>query len=109
MRPRRRSCTSAAIVEVAEREDALFATRSHPYTQALLSAVPVPDPVEEAERRRIVLEGDVPSPLSPPSGCSFHPRCAARERVDGERCERDAPELVALGEGRRRACHLEDH
>ncbi len=94
------------IVELAPR-DALFAAPAHPYTRALLSAVPIPDPTRERARRRIVLEGDVPSPTAPPSGCAFHPRCPERAQVPGERCSRERPELQphALGI---RACHLPD-
>jgi oligopeptide/dipeptide ABC transporter ATP-binding protein len=76
----------------------IFDDPRHPYTRALLSAVPVPDPVVERSRARIVLEGEVPSPLSPPSGCSFHPRCP--EVID--RCRRERPPLVPL---RRAAGH----
>jgi peptide/nickel transport system ATP-binding protein/oligopeptide transport system ATP-binding protein len=86
------------IVERAEAE-ALFADPAHPYTIALLSAIPVPDP--RARLRRIVLEGDVPSPLDPPRGCAFHPRCPLAE----EGCRAERPELVDLGPGHRVACH----
>jgi len=87
------------IVELAETA-ALFAEPRHPYTQALLSAVPVPDPA--ARRKRIILEGDVPSPLAPPPGCRFHTRCPhARER-----CREEVPALVAEGGGRATACHF---
>ena len=97
------------VVEVAER-DALFGDPRHPYTRALLSAVPHPDPTVERRRERIVLEGDVPSPLAPPSGCAFHPRCVERPRVAGDRCAQEVPKLVARsGSGARRqaACHLD--
>ena len=87
------------IVELAETA-ALFAEPRHPYTQALLSAVPVPDPA--ARRKRIILEGDVPSPLAPPPGCRFHTRCPhARER-----CRAEVPALVADAAGRGTACHF---
>ncbi|MCP3915922.1 MAG: ATP-binding cassette domain-containing protein [bacterium] len=94
------------IVEIADRAE-LFENPSHPYTRSLLSAIPHPDPVAERNRTRIVLEGDVPSPIDPPSGCTFHPRCPDREKVAGERCVREVPELVTLEGGRRHACHLE--
>jgi len=89
------------VVEIAER-DALFDDPRHPYTRALLSAVPHPDPRIERGRERIVLEGDVPSPLDPPTGCRFHPRCVERGNVAGDRCETTEPAL-----GSRSACHLE--
>ena len=92
------------IVEEAER-DALFGAPAHPYTRALLSAVPEPDPEREATRERIVLTGDVPSPLDPPSGCAFHPRCPHASEVPGERCARERPELASSHE-RQVACHL---
>ncbi|MEM9382285.1 MAG: oligopeptide/dipeptide ABC transporter ATP-binding protein [Planctomycetota bacterium] len=88
------------VVEVATR-DALFESPEHPYTKALLSAVPHPDPKIERTRERIVLEGDVPSPLDPPSGCRFHPRCVERGDVPGDRCRTESPELAG-----RSACHL---
>ena len=94
------------VVEVADRE-ALYTDPQHPYTQALLSAIPLPDPVAERGRERIVLTGDVPSPIDPPAGCTFHPRCQSRERVPGERCSTASPELQALGGSARQvACHL---
>jgi oligopeptide transport system ATP-binding protein len=62
------------IVEIADRTD-IYENPLHPYTRALLSAVPIPDPVKDAERERIILTGEVPSPLNPPAGCVFHPRC----------------------------------
>lgn len=89
------------VVEIAER-DALFDDPRHPYTRALLSAVPHPDPRIERGRERIVLEGDVPSPLDPPTGCRFHPRCVERGQVTGDRCATLEPVL-----GSRSACHLE--
>jgi oligopeptide/dipeptide ABC transporter ATP-binding protein len=89
------------VVEIAER-DALFDDPRHPYTRALLSAVPHPDPRIERRRERIVLEGDVPSPLDPPTGCRFHPRCVERGQVTGDRCATLEPVL-----GSRSACHLE--
>lgn len=90
------------VVELAEATE-LYAEPKHPYTKALLSAVPVPDP--KGKRERIVLEGDVPSPLDPPSGCSFHPRCAIAEKG---LCDRKVPELKQLSGGREVACHLAD-
>jgi oligopeptide/dipeptide ABC transporter ATP-binding protein len=72
----------------------------HPYTQALLSAVPVVDP--DSKRRRIILSGDVPSPIHPPAGCPFHPRCPLAEA----RCEAEAPVLREIEPGHWAACHL---
>jgi oligopeptide/dipeptide ABC transporter ATP-binding protein len=89
------------IVETGTREQ-IYAEPSHPYTQALLSAAPVPDPRARAARERIVLTGDVPSPARPPSGCPFHPRCfMARER-----CKVDVPPLRELEPGHWSACHF---
>ncbi len=95
------------IVEIAER-DALFGAPQHPYTRALLSAVPVPDPERERARRRIVLEGEVPSPLAPPPGCPFHPRCPERARVAGDRCATEPPRLESVPAAPETlcACHL---
>jgi len=88
------------IVEISPAEE-LYQRPVHPYTEALLSAVPVPDPDLSAKRERIVLEGDVPSPISPPSGCRFHPRC----RYATEICAVEEPPLVAHGTGHLAACH----
>jgi oligopeptide transport system ATP-binding protein len=81
------------IVELSETGE-LFGRPLHPYTQALLSAIPMPDPDKEAERKRIILEGDVPSPANPPSGCRFHPRC----RYATDICKEQDPEYRDLGE-----------
>jgi oligopeptide/dipeptide ABC transporter ATP-binding protein len=89
------------IVEIAER-DALFERALHPYTQALISAIPVPDPVLERRRRRIVLEGDVPNPLEPPPACRFNTRCWKAEEI----CETDAPELAVRCDEHPAACHF---
>jgi oligopeptide/dipeptide ABC transporter ATP-binding protein len=72
-----------------------------PYTEALLSAVPIPDPDLAEKRERIVLEGDVPSPINPPSGCRFHPRC----RYATDICREAEPPLVDYGGGHLAACH----
>jgi peptide/nickel transport system ATP-binding protein len=89
------------IVEVADRRN-LFADPKHPYTQALLSAVPVPDPT--VKRNRIILKGDVPSPIRPPSGCRFHTRCP----FAFDRCKSEEPVLRPIGPGQLAACHLHD-
>jgi oligopeptide transport system ATP-binding protein len=89
------------IVEIADR-DTLFRDPAHPYTQALLSAVPVADPVVESRRPRQILRGEVPSVMRPPSGCRFHPRCAHAMDV----CSKEDPPLVELSPGRAAACHL---
>jgi oligopeptide transport system ATP-binding protein len=91
------------IVEVATRED-LYRTPLHPYTVALLAAVPVADPVIEASRKRVIVVGEVPSAMNPPSGCRFHTRCPQAM----ERCKVDDPEMRDLGAGRSVACHLHE-
>jgi oligopeptide transport system ATP-binding protein len=89
------------IVELADRE-AIYEAPRHPYTKALLSAVPIPDPEVEARREHIVLGGEVPSPLHPPTGCAFHPRCP----IAVEECRRTRPELREVEPQHRAACHL---
>src|SRR5215208_1209578 len=87
------------IVELAERTK-LYSMPMHPYTQALLSAVPIPDPQIEKKRKRIILEGDVPSPLNPPSGCHFHTRCP----IAIEKCKVEEPPFMDYGNGHFAAC-----
>ena len=87
------------IVEIAER-DAIYANPLHPYTEALLSAVPIPDPDVDSQRNRIQLAGEVPSPLSPPTGCVFHPRCH-RATAD---CHEVVPELREAHAGHWASC-----
>jgi oligopeptide/dipeptide ABC transporter ATP-binding protein len=89
------------VVEVADRQ-ALYEDPLHPYTRALLSAVPIPDPALEARREHTVLRGEVPSPLSPPPGCVFHPRCP---RAEG-RCSAEVPPLREIKPAHRGACHF---
>ncbi|MDH3882938.1 MAG: dipeptide ABC transporter ATP-binding protein [Desulfobacterales bacterium] len=87
------------IVELATDRE-LYQNPLHPYSRALLAAVPIPDP--EIQRKKIVLQGDVPSPINPPSGCSFHTRCPECEEV----CSRQEPTLQDMGNGHWVACHL---
>jgi oligopeptide/dipeptide ABC transporter ATP-binding protein len=89
------------IVEISPAEE-LYVRPVHPYTEALLSAVPIPDPDLSDDRQQIVLEGDVPSPISPPSGCRFHPRC----RYATDICKEEEPPLTPHGSlGHLAACH----
>ncbi len=96
------------IIEVAERDE-LFERPAHPYTQALLSAIPLPDPRRERARQRIIITGDVPSPANPPSGCRFRTRCQkfANVLTDAQRqkCIDDDPQLADRGAGHLNACH----
>jgi oligopeptide/dipeptide ABC transporter ATP-binding protein len=94
------------IVEVAESRE-LNMRPLHPYTVALISAIPIPDPAVESRRRRIILSGDVPSPVNPPEGCRFHTRCWLRERLgDPDRCVAEDPQLRSLSSGHEVACHF---
>jgi oligopeptide transport system ATP-binding protein len=93
------------IVEIANRDD-LYANPLHPYTQALLSAIPIPDPRVESRRKRIILSGDIPSPVNPPPGCRFHTRCP----VAFDRCKVEVPSLKTYATGHVAACHwVEEH
>jgi oligopeptide/dipeptide ABC transporter ATP-binding protein len=92
------------MMELADR-DSLYAEPRHPYTQALLSAVPIPDPAEEARRKRVIVQGDIPSAASPPSGCVFHTRCPLAKDI----CRTDVPtwrKLPDAGPDRWAACHF---
>jgi oligopeptide/dipeptide ABC transporter ATP-binding protein len=87
------------IAEIAERHE-LYKNPQHPYTEALLSAIPLPDP--DRERGRTILKGDVPSPLNPPAGCRFHPRCPLAIDI----CHQQVPDLVSIGSDHQVACHV---
>jgi oligopeptide transport system ATP-binding protein len=91
------------IMELAD-VDTLYTRPKHPYTQALLSAVPVPDPEVEATRKRVILQGDIPSPANPPPGCVFNTRCPVAQ----ERCVNEVPEWRELESGHWVACHFAD-
>jgi oligopeptide transport system ATP-binding protein len=90
------------MAEVAER-DTLYERPMHPYSHALLSAVPIPDPTKERDRRRIILQGDIPSPINPPTGCRFHTRCP---RAEFPKCSEDIPELREVEPQHWVACHF---
>jgi len=94
---------SAKLVETADRDE-LYEHPLHPYTQALLSAAPIPDPVVEEKRQRIILEGDVPTPINPPKGCNFNTRCPRVMEV----CREVEPEMKEVSPGHWVACHLFD-
>jgi len=89
------------LVELADKDE-LFYNKMHPYSIALLSAVPIPDPIKERQRKRIILEGDVPSPANPPSGCHFHTRCPIAQ----ERCKIEDPPFEEKEPGHWVACHF---
>jgi oligopeptide/dipeptide ABC transporter ATP-binding protein len=87
------------VVEIANSET-IYRDAKHPYTRALLSAVPLPD--TERKKERVVLEGDVPSPVNPPAGCAFHPRCSYREPL----CSQNEPSLAFGADGHGVSCHV---
>jgi oligopeptide transport system ATP-binding protein len=89
------------IVELADRDE-IYLNPLHPYTQALMSAVPVPDPEVAEQRKRIILEGDIPSPANPPKGCNFNTRCPVATDV----CFEEDPPYVKVGKDHMAACHL---
>jgi oligopeptide transport system ATP-binding protein len=89
------------IVELADR-DALYTDPQHPYTQALLSVIPIPDPAIEKRRRHTALKGEIPSPANPPTGCNFNTRCP----FAFDRCFVEEPPLYSVGDGSHAACFL---
>src|SRR6478672_5111147 len=89
------------VVEIGTRED-IYERPSHPYTQALLSAIPIEEPGQRGKRKRIVLEGDVPNPANPPSGCRFRTRCWKAQQI----CAEEDPPLIDRGQGHPSACHF---
>jgi len=89
------------IVEIGDAET-LYASPSHPYTQALMASAPLPDPDRAAARQRVALKGELPSPMNPPSGCTFHTRCPFAV----ERCRNEAPTLLPTEGGTAAACHF---
>jgi oligopeptide transport system ATP-binding protein len=89
------------IVELTDR-DTLYKVPLHPYTQALLSAIPVPDPAIEEKRQRIILKGDLPNPANPPVGCNFNTRCPLAEKI----CFEVDPDYIEVEPGHFCACHL---
>ena len=96
------------IVELG-RPDELFQDAAHPYTRALISALPIADPATERRRRRVILVGDIPSPIDPPPGCRFHTRCWLYERLGApERCRTEQPQLRVIAGDRQAACHFSE-
>jgi oligopeptide/dipeptide ABC transporter ATP-binding protein len=97
------------VMEIADRDE-LYSSPQHPYTHALMSAVPVPDPVKEQKRERVLLTGDLPSPINPPSGCVFHTRCPLYRSVldesQQERCRTEVPVFGEVTAGHRVHCHF---
>ena len=91
------------IMELASRDE-IYLKPLHPYTQALLSAIPIPDPIADSKRKRVILEGDIPSPVNPPSGCRFRTRCPIAEQI----CAEVQPEFRELRPGHFTACHFSE-